>query len=614
MPAPRSADSLPHATRGVRLLGLAITWGILWGAVLGVWAVFPHFLRTNHVHPTSAAQWLLLSALFPGVFAALGAAGSLVTWVVLHSWCILRRRSLRAPGWAYAVAVLVSLPPLYFLLAAGVELTVFRSLVGLEGYRPFVAIAAGSYMLISGLLFLAYRSLARLETPPRPRVLAAGGILALLSGLALAPLWGGAIRVGEVGVPPLSPVSDSSPSSPPLLFVGLDSGSWRVAQPLIDRGTAPTFRHLLETGIRGEVYASWVPVWSGPAWAAIVTGHARQQNGVYQELAAIVPGLPPFQVPLEFDFLLDPLFLVEYRLAARGYIQVAPLPRSVLRRPPFWERLVAAGISVGVIRFPFTFPADGRASVVVSDYAGEDAWKLLEVPARAESGIVSPAEMAPELLASFSGPSLAAETLLSRLMGSRDGPPAHAGSRTSPDDHLRIAAEIDQRTLEVAERLIRARPDLSVVAVFLGGFDTVCHAFWQYRFPEDFRNDPPDEAAVRELGPVIDRGLQRLIATYSEAPNVIVAADHGHGPLYGNRIYSGGHNRRDGIFVAAGPGIQPRSEMLDVTYFDVVPTVLDLLGFAQPEDLPGFSLLAPEATIQSRKSRKSVAGVRSASR
>jgi hypothetical protein len=50
-----------------------------------------------------------------------------------------------------------------------------------------------------------------------------------------------------------------------------------------------------------------------------------------------------------------------------------------------------------------------------------------------------------------------------------------------------------------------------------------------------------------------------------------------------------GAHRREGIFVAAGPAIAPRTEGLDVSYYDVVPTIVDVLRFSKPAAIDGVS-------------------------
>ena len=587
-----------HAARRSSSIVLALAWGLLWAPVLGTWVVFPHFLRTQRIHPMNLAQWALLEALLSIVFAGFGLIGSLVIWGVLTLWNRLRGRGFSDPGWAYALCVLLGLPVLYFLTAAVTELAIFRSLVGFSSYRPFLWTFVGSYTLVCGLFLFLYREIVRRRPRPRLTPLASSGIAALVVGLALAPLWGEPAFDPKSATEQLRPVGDAPKPKTPLLFVGIDSGSWKILQPLLDAGKAPTFQQLITSGTKGEVRAAWVPVWSAPAWAAIVTGYPREQTGIYQEYAASASHLPPIQVPLEFDFLLDPLYLVEYKLAAAsGYLHLTPFPRSALLRQPIWELLHTAGVKVAVVRFMFTFPAEGQGSFVISDYVGTDISKVLGLWTQASSGSVAPAELAPSLLARFSGPPHDAKGLASALLPG-SGPFIGRDAWISPGDSLRIAADVDERTVDASLDLLRSQPNVAAMFVYLGGFDTVCHAFWRYRFPQEFPEDPPGDEEAREFGPVIDRYLEfvddavgKLIRSYPTPPDVIVLADHGHEALHGNRTYTGAHSRRDGMFIAAGPSIPHWENGIEVSYFDLAPTVLELMGFAPLSDMQGTSLL-----------------------
>jgi hypothetical protein len=556
-------------------------------------------LRTQRIHPASAEEWLFLATLVLTVFLAFGVIGSVVTWMLLRLSARLRRRALSDPGWACALCVPLLLPLLYFLTAACTELTMFSSLVGLGPYRPFFGIACAAYALVVALSCLLYRAIVRCDPRPRLTPLALSCIVGLAGGLALVPIWGEPGFDLKAATQQARPLHDVARPRAPLLFVGLDSGSWKVLRPLLERGRAPALRRLIDSGVSGEMRASWPhPIWSAPAWAAILTGYPREQTGIYQELAASASGLPPFQIPLEFDFLLDPLYLVEYRLGAKsGFLRLTPFPRSALLRQPVWQLLHTAGLRVAVVRFGFTFPAKDQGDFVISDHVGGDAWKLLGVWTQT-MGSVAPEEIAPNVLSSFAGTSHSAETLISATLPS-GRPPALADESISADS-LRIAADIDARTVDASLNLLRSEPDIAAFFVYLGGFDTVCHAFWRYRFPEEFPEDPPDEAAAREFGAVIDRYLEfvdesvgRLIDAYPHSPNVLIVADHGAEALHGNRSFSGAHAPRDGIFIAAGPSIPHQKDEIHLSYYDVAPSVLELMGLAPLPDMPGASFHRP---------------------
>ena len=71
---------------------------------------------------------------------------------------------------------------------------------------------------------------------------------------------------------------------------------------------------------------------------------------------------------------------------------------------------------------------------------------------------------------------------------------------------------------------------------------------------------------------------------------MVVVADHGAEALHGNRSYSGAHSPRDGIFVAAGPSIPHQKKAIPISYYDVAPSVLELMGLAPLADMPGASV------------------------
>jgi hypothetical protein len=458
----------------------------------------------------------------------------------------------------------------------------------------YVAPAIGIVALVV-VTILVYRVL-------RARPARVGGLLATLAAVtvlgALALPWRVTTRppitASEAG--PLVATPDRSrDGAPPVLLVGIDSGNWETLEPGVRAGALPTFARLIDRGVHGEIEALWPPFWSGPAWAAILTGHPQKETGVYGDLTGVAPGLPPFDVPLQSSVLLNPYLLVEWKLLDFGAMRTAPNPRSVLGRPPVWELLSRAGVPSGVVRLDFTYPPAGQAEVVVSNHAGRDIWSLANVTVGTD--LIAPPELAPPLGAPFSERVPFDAEGFARILT-----PANRPRTTRVQfelDAIRSAYDIDARTVEAALAALRVRPDLRFLGVYLGGFDNICHAMWQYRFPEQYGADPPPPADVAEFRGVIDRYLEfldasvaRLAAAFPTTPNVIVVSDHGHGPsLEGldQPIWRGWH-AKIGIFVAQGPSVPASPERRRVSYFDVVPTIMDLLGFAVPSGMHGVSV------------------------
>lgn len=253
-----------------------------------------------------------------------------------------------------------------------------------------------------------------------------------------------------------------------------------------------------------------------------------------------------------------------------------------------------------VVRVRFTHPPHGQADVVVSDWVGQDQWEALGVRRKPVPEAVSPPERADQLLAPFRSDGASDPSLFARLLpGPRPEEPGDVIS--DPIQELELASDIDNRTFDVSELILKGHPAQSFLAIYIGGLDSVQHAFWQYRFPEDFPGTSPARHDIERLSHVPDRyvryldeRLNQLLGLYAREPNVIIMSDHGFGPTVSSALWRGWH-AKEGIFLAAGPSIPRRREPVAVSYYDIVPTIARLKGLREPERAAGKSLVsAPE--------------------
>ncbi len=581
------------AHRGGRV---AVVWGALWGVAAGFWAVAPLVIRVHFLRPAGVVQWAILDGFFLVAFALLGAALTLLASGTIGVWVLVWRRPLRNPAWAYATWAAITLPVAYIGASTLIELTEAGGAPSLGTYESTLRQPAGAYVVAVAALLTLYHWRAARGWDPRGRVLASALAASAVTGCLLLPF-----RRALPGVSardraaPLERQSLQHPRSP-LLVIGLDGGNWQTLGPLIEQGKAPTFARLVSAGLRGETPALWPPYWSTPAWGAIVTGHSQDEIGVHEDLSAVAPGLPAFELPLTFNLALDPLFVVEFGLTTVHLIEAAPPSRGQLLWPPVWERLSRAGEKVAVIRFPFTYPAPGQAAYVISNRVVTDLWGGLSVREGRRDDLVAPAAERDRWLATFANDRDVAPALLARLLPRRDWPKP-ADAIMDPVDVLRRATATEEAMHQAAMSIVRQDRALGVVMVHIAGFDEVCHAFWQYRFPDEFPEQPPSPADVAALGGVIDRYLElvdervgELIDAFDAPPNVLVVSDHGEGPAPFHTIWRGWH-ASPGVFLAAGPDIPHAAQLLQVSYYDITPTVLDLVGFDKPGDLRGRSVL-----------------------
>jgi hypothetical protein len=590
---------MPRPDPRLRIVGAVVGWGGLWGACLGFLLVAPLLLQSHHFPAMSAGQWLIVDGVLLGCFVALGVGLTFYSHLVfLAAVTTLRRRPLRHHALAYGLATGPLLVVTYFAATALVHWVVFKDLVTLNGLKSTTGLI--TFIVASVAATLAYRLFSRRSSLEPVTILRSSLILGTLLGVALLP--GRSTRI-EHQAPVVATslrhlAADMVSSRTPLLVVGIDGANWQTLAPLIAQGRLPTIAGLMRDGMSGDVESLWPPYWSSPAWAAILSGFPREDTGIFEDLAGAARGLPRFQISLSLDPRIELLTFAERLLLSAGALEISHMRRENLSRPPFWEYLSRSGIKTAVIRFFFSFPADGQADLVISNWAGQDEFARLGVRTTATSGLAAPVEETHHLLASFTDGHVRDRTLLLSMVERPDWPTPR-DAVVNPIALLADAIDIDQRSVDAAVALLRRHPDTRVVALYLGGNDSVSHAFWQYRFPDAFGKTAPTSDDVRVLGPVIDRywdyldsNLARMIAAFPATPNVLMLSDHGQEASQIRPLWKGHHSAR-GVFVASGPDIPRAPTRIGVSYFDVAPTIFQIMGLEKPSGMPGRSLITP---------------------
>jgi predicted AlkP superfamily phosphohydrolase/phosphomutase len=563
-----------------------------------MWFVAPHALQRHYLHPETVGQWVLVVGFFTVVFLAWSLVlAALTSWPVVAYWFVKKRAPV-SPMLALLWAA-ITIPIGYVALAAGIEVSVFSRLVSVHQLVRFAYIA----MVLAAAGLVTCIALRRRGSTGSRFSVAVLVPVVWLGGTAATMVrnQNGSDGPDRATIPRLERRS-AKPSANPLLVIGLDGASWQLIQPLIEKGRVPTFARLAAT-MNGTVHAPWPPYWSSPAWGAILTGYGIDELGVHEDLSATVEGLPLFELPLTLDLALNPVYLVELALVRANVIEPSLAPREALRRPPVWERLSSAGVKTAVIRFPFTYPASGQADLIVSNRVATDLWALMGVEPGRREDLVSPKRSTDVLLSWFSERFVVDETSLHDILPNPRWPKP-ADAVMDPTEVVSTTFANGQRTFSLTEDLVQREPDLDVVMLYVVDLDNISHALWAYRFPDEFPNARPAKADVDTLGPVADRYVEyldeqigRLIRAFPTAPNVLVVSDHGQEAAgAAMSLWKGSHSAR-GIFMAAGPDIADRHADLSVSYLDMVPTILDILGFEQPGDLSGRSVLSKNATV-----------------
>src|SRR5262245_27495316 len=214
-----------------------------------------------------------------------------------------------------------------------------------------------------------------------------------------------------------------------IVLVGLDGADWQVARPLMEAGRLPALSSLVEQGASGDLH-SIEPMISPALWTTVVTGVLPEHHGI-RDFVYKEPG---------------------------SYAQ--PIVNSTIReRLALWNILSALGLTVGVVDWYATWPAEAVNGFIVSDRI-----KTLE-PATA--GVTYPdyAQLEPAFREPAPLPRLPAFERLAETW------------KPLPEG-LDKALKEDLYRYRLAKRLYQERrPDF--FAFYLKGLDAVAHLHWR---------------------------------------------------------------------------------------------------------------------------------------
>jgi predicted AlkP superfamily phosphohydrolase/phosphomutase len=525
-----------------------------------------------HVPLVSASVWRIYAvlALFYGIHLAV------VFYLLMLAREVVGLTAL-SPGWV-SVRVLAWLAA---ALAAVASLMMWLNVDGLSSSLDETAVRrmwAGAAATTATALVLLGLAVAHFSFGRRgSRVGAALLTIAVFGSLAL-PI---AAR-GRGVAPPETPrgqtiVHAGAAAGPRVTMLLLDGASLDYIWPRAAGGRLPNFARLLENGASMDL-ATVRPTGPDPVWTAVATGMYPAKNGVRG---------PALYYPRgdARGLALLPDHCFAHTLVDLGLFRRELTSSSSLRSRPLWGILTDAGIDVGVVRWPLTYPVQPVRGFILSDRFYDLLGSFFELDDRG----AFPSEALPIARAAFDDH----DETDTRFAGV----PSHE-ART-PE----AAAALRDRFYSRAMRTLRAEWPVRVAALRYQGLDTIGHYNLRYTQPREF-GDVSEEERRRRVQ-VIDRHYAEIDAEIgnelrSLRPDdlLLVIAGFGMQPpnavknlmgrLLGNPM-SGTHERApDGFLLAFGSAVQPgrrqRGSIVDVT-----PTVLYYLGLPVGRDMDGYA-------------------------
>lgn len=259
-----------------------------------------------------------------------------------------------------------------------------------------------------------------------------------------------------------------------LLIVGIDGATFDLVRPWAQQGHLPNLARLMQQGVTADL-ASTLPPVTSPAWPTFMTGCNPGKHGVFD-----------FIQPKGADFSL--------------------VNSTKIRQPTIWQRLSAAGLRVGVLNVPVTYPPQDVNGFMIT-------------------GILSPK----------SGQICHPPDLIDRYR-------EQLGEyRVAPDIQFKPGIEDDY--IEDIYDLIRVHGDWAltlmenepwdVLMVHFIALDVMMHAMWRHMDEQHPRHEPGSyQHAIRDGYRLVDEYVGRMLEHVPEDTNVMIMSDHGFGPLH----------------------------------------------------------------------------------
>lgn len=372
-----------------------------------------------------------------------------------------------------------------------------------------------------------------------------------------------------------------------VVVIGIDGADWYVIRQLVRDGRAPTFARLMANGAWGDLQ-TMAPTISPAIWTTMVTGYSPERHGI-KDFASEVPG-------------------------AGTLTLVGSTER---REAAIWNLASDANVSVGVVNWWATFPAENVNGFLVSDranlrrrFAYQSVLNLKDEALRkVGKGETHPSDLLPRIL-DVIGSNSEVPPLAKRLL--IDPMPAALqdeidGYKTLTRDKrlsvLKFVTLQDHAAYTAARVAIDQAGVPKLLMVYFSGVDAAEHQFWGYYEPHRYPTPPPADD-VKALGHVIpayyqytDSLVGELLKRVPSDALVIVVSDHGHSanmlwdpkaPIgdYAKWTMGSHGNAPPGIILFSGPGVQP-GQIRKTTIYDIAPTLLAMIGVPPSRDMPG---------------------------
>lgn len=389
-----------------------------------------------------------------------------------------------------------------------------------------------------------------------------------LAGPAPTTPSGASPRVAVEDLDSTTRTGRAAGSRSPVIWLGLDGLDWELLDRLVAENRMPNWKRLTAQGYSARL-ESFTPPLSPIVWTTIATGVGPDVHRV-----------------LDFQEV-DP--------ASGQKVPISGRSRAV---PAIWNVASASGVSVGVVGWWATHPAEEVAGFFVSDHASPILFEGLP-----RAGVAFPATLAGGLEQILARDGAVSAEDLARLVNVPSPEIERVRSAATGLENPLVALSRIVGATRVQQRIgrdlyDRTLPDLSMV--YFEGTDAVGHVFAPYVAPkmscvadEEFRRY---SGVVDAYYALVDRLLGQWMRRADEdGATLIVNSDHGFRwgedrPCETSSLRAAGAaywHRLQGVLAAYGARVRPSAERGAASVFDLAPTVSTLTGVPVDRRMPG---------------------------
>ncbi|MBI5050073.1 MAG: alkaline phosphatase family protein [Nitrospirae bacterium] len=271
-------------------------------------------------------------------------------------------------------------------------------------------------------------------------------------------------------------------------MLGFDGATYRVISPLIKQGKLPNLKRLMAEGTHGNLMST-IPAHSAAAWTSFATGKNPGKHGVYS-------------------------------FRERSYSPDKFVSSKSRRSKTFWGLMSEAGLKVGIVNIPITYPPDEVNGYMISG---------LDTPSE-KSEYTFPKTLKDELNKALGRYIIEADTTdMFAIKNDKDRIKFFSG--------IVEALETRRKALKY---LFKAHP-VDVFAVAFMATDRIQHRCWHFY-------DPAHPHFIvegnKKFGDMIPKVYERLDSVIGEVlemvgdeSTLIVMSDHGMGPRNDKTFY-----------------------------------------------------------------------------